>query len=248
MMKTMMIALTTAAAMAAPQEATMKKPKRVLIVMTSHDEKGSTGQATGAYLPEVSHPYDAFVAAGITVEFASIKGGKVPLDGIDLKDDSMRRFMGDAPLMQRLHSSASTKTIADARYDAVFLAGGHGTMWDFADDQALASLVAQTYEHGGVVGAVCHGPAGLVNAKLRSGVYLVANRDVSSFTDEEEDAVGLTKVVPFLLQSTLASRGARMKPAAKWAKQVVVSERLVTGQNPASARGVADEMVKLLLQ
>jgi putative intracellular protease/amidase len=219
--------------------------KRVLIIATSHTQKGSTGQSTGAYIPEISHPYDAFVAAGFQVDFASVKGGTVPLDGVDRKDASIARFVDDAALMQRLNASKTPDDVVDVSYDAIFYAGGHGTMWDFPDEPKLAQLCARTYERGGVVAAVCHGPAALVNVKLSNGNYLVAGKDVSAFTDEEERAVGLEKIVPFLLESKLAARGARMHPASNWQKQVIVSERLVTGQNPASARGVADAVVTL---
>jgi putative intracellular protease/amidase len=224
----------------------MNIAKKVLIVLTSHSEKGSTGQKTGAYAPELTHPYDVFHAAGFTVEFASVKGGAVPLDGVDRKDPSIAAFMDNAELVNQLHASKSPRAVVDSVYDAIFYAGGHGTMWDFADEPLLAQLAARSYERGGVVGAVCHGPAALVNVKLTDGQYLVAGKDVAAFTDEEERAVGLEKVVPFLLSSKLAERGAKMHPAPNWQKQVVVSERLVTGQNPASAKGVAEEMTKLL--
>jgi putative intracellular protease/amidase len=234
-----------------PQTLVMNKEgspmkKHVLIIATSHSQKGSTGQATGAYIPEISHPYDAFVEAGFTVEFASVKGGAVPLDGVDRKDASVSKFMDNAALMQQLNASKTPSDVVDGTYDAVFYAGGHGTMWDFPDEPKLAQLAARTYERGGVVGAVCHGPAGLVNVKLSNGAYLVAGKDAAAFTDEEERAVGLESVVPFLLESKLRERGATMHPGPMWQKQVVTSERLVTGQNPASARGVADAMVELL--
>jgi putative intracellular protease/amidase len=220
--------------------------KHVLIIATSHSQKGSTGETTGAYIPEISHPYDAFIEAGFTVEFASVKGGTVPLDGIDRKDASIAKFMDNAALMQQLNTSKKPDDVVDNTYDAVFYAGGHGTMWDFPDEPKLARLAARTYERGGVVGAVCHGPAGLVNVKLSNGAYLVAGKDASAFTDEEERASGLENVVPFLLESKLRERGATMHPGPMWQKQVVTSERLVTGQNPASARGVADAMIALL--
>jgi putative intracellular protease/amidase len=218
----------------------------VLIVLTSHATKGSTGQPTGAYLPELSHPYEAFTAAGFAVEFASVKGGKVPLDGVDRKDPVNAKFLDDASLMTRLHASLPASAVDPSAYAAVFFAGGHGTMWDFADDPSLAALTAAIYERGGVVGAVCHGPAALVNVRLSSGAYLVSGRDVSAFTNEEERAAGLAEVVPFLLESKLVERGARFHGAPKWQAKVVTSERLVTGQNPASAAGVAQAMVDLL--
>lgn len=226
--------------------------RRVLIISTSHATKGSTGQKTGAYLPEISHPVDAFTAAGLAVDFASVRGGAVPLDGIDNPDDSAARFLADAAQVQRLHSGPSLAEVAariergELAYDAIFLAGGHGTMWDFPGDASLAALVGRFVDEGKVVGAVCHGPAGLVNARTRDGRPVVAGKTVAAFTNEEEAAVGLTKVVPFLLQDALASQGATVKTAGKWEKNVVVDGRLVTGQNPASAGGVAEAMVGLL--
>ncbi len=230
---------------ATPETPTMKN-RTILIVLTSHATKGATGQPTGAYLPEITHPHAAFTAAGFTVEFASVKGGKVPLDGVDRKDPVNAAFLDDAALMARLHASVPTAEVDPAAYAAVFFAGGHGTMWDFADDPAIASLTAAIYERGGVVGAVCHGPAALVNVRLSSGEYLVSGRDVSAFTNEEERAAGLAEVVPFLLETKLVEHGARFQGAPKWQRKVVTSERLVTGQNPASAGGVAEAMVELL--
>ena len=131
-------------------------------------------------------------------------------------------------------------------YAAIFFAGGHGTMWDFPDDARLQRLTATIYEKGGVVGAVCHGPAALVNVKLSDGSYLVAGRTVAGFTNEEEEAVGLTKVVPFLLESRMIERGATITKAANFQAHSVADARVVTGQNPASATGVAEKIVGLL--
>lgn len=222
-------------------------PKRILIAMTSHAEKGSTGKPTGAYLPEIAHPYAAFEKAGLAVDFASVKGGQVPLDGADRKDPLQLPFL-DGPLAARLADSKASVGVDAERYDAIFFAGGHGTMWDFPDDEAFARVAARIYERGGVVAAVCHGPAALVNVRLASGEWLVAGKDVSAFTNEEELAAGLAEVVPFLLEDRLVERGATFHPAAKWQKKVVVSERLVTGQNPASSAGVAEAVVELLAQ
>jgi putative intracellular protease/amidase len=220
--------------------------KRILIALTSHDQKGTTGQKTGAYLPEVAHPYEVFARAGFIVDFASVKGGRVPLDGVDRKDEAQIPFLDDAPLARRLHDSAPSRSVDASRYDAILFAGGHGTMWDFPDDEGFQKVAAAIYEKGGVVAAVCHGPAALVNVKLSTGKYLVDGKDVSAFTDDEERAAKLDAVVPFLLQSKLVERGARHQAAPLWQKKVVVSERLVTGQNPASAAGVADAVVRVL--
>ncbi|HEU4403988.1 MAG TPA: type 1 glutamine amidotransferase domain-containing protein [Polyangiaceae bacterium] len=221
-------------------------PKRALIVVTNHDRLGDTGKPTGAYLAEIAHPHEVLRKAGVLVDFASPKGGRVPLDGVDRKDPINAAFLDDAALVARLNNSLRADRVEPGNYDAIFYAGGHGTMWDFPDEPALARAAAAIYERGGVVAAVCHGPVGLVNIKLSSGDWLVAGKDVAAFTNEEERAVGLAEVVPFLLADRLVERGARHHPAPKFQANVVVSERLVTGQNPASARGVAEKVAELL--
>lgn len=217
---------------------------RVLIAMTSHDKKGNTGQPTGAYLGEVAHPYEVFAHAKYTIEFTSVRGGKVPLDGVDDADDIGRSFL--AAHRAELDSTPAADDVDPSRFDVIYFAGGHGAMWDFPESRALAQLASRIYENGGIVAAVCHGPAALVNVKLSSGQYLVAGKKLSAFTNEEERAVGLDTVVPFLLADELEKRGAIHQGAPLWQKQVVVDERLVTGQNPASAAGVAEAVVALL--
>jgi putative intracellular protease/amidase len=218
---------------------------RILLAVTSHAELGSTGKPTGAFLTEIAHPYAVFEKAGYTVDFVSPKGGRVPLDGMDDKDldDTGRAFLADEAAMARLHASAKSNTVKADDYAGIFFAGGHGTMWDFPDDAGLSSVAGKIYDRGGVVAAVCHGPAGLLNVKLASGAYLVADKKVAAFTNEEEKAVELTEVVPFLLADKLAERGAKLVPATNWQANVVVTERLVTGQNPQSATGTAEAMV-----
>ena len=219
---------------------------RILLALTSHATLGSTGKATGAYLAEIAHPWAAFTDAGFDVDFVSVRGGEVPLDGVDRKDPVNARLLDDADTITRLHASAAPRDIDPSRYAAIFYAGGHGTMWDFPDEATLATIAARIYDQGGVVSAVCHGPAALVNVRLGSGAYLVAGKEVAAFTNEEERAVGLAEVVPFLLADRLTERGATHRPAGNWQNQVMVSERLVTGQNPASAAAVGEAVVKLL--
>lgn len=219
---------------------------RILIALTSHATLGSTGKATGAYVAEIAHPWAAFTDAGFDVDFVSVRGGQVPLDGVDRKDPVNARLLDDAATMARLHASLAPGDVDPTRYAAIFYAGGHGTMWDFPDQATLAEVAARIYDRGGVVSAVCHGPAALVNVRLGSGAYLVAGKEVAAFTNEEERAVGLAEVVPFLLADRLVERGAIHRPAANWQNQVVVSERLVTGQNPASAASVGAAVVSLL--
>lgn len=225
---------------------TTNTTKRALIVLTSHDQLGTTGKRTGAYLSEISHVYWTLVDAGIAVDFVSPKGGQVPLDGVDRKDADNARFLDDADVMARLARSLKPSEVDSARYAAIYYAGGHGTMWDLPDSAGLQAIAAAIYEAGGVVAAVCHGPAGLVNIKLSSGAYLVANKQLAAFTNDEEAAVELTNVVPFLLASKLVERGAKHIPAPNFAANVIASDRLITGQNPASARGVGAAIVSAL--
>jgi putative intracellular protease/amidase len=220
--------------------------KPVLMVLTSHAGLGDTGKPTGFFLGELTHPLEVFEKAGVPVELASIKGGQPPVDGLDLDDPVNARYWNDPEFRAKL---SATKRLADVNpndYAGVYFSGGHGTMWDFPDDEAVQKTARALYEAGVPVGAVCHGPAALVNVKLSDGSYLVAGKEVSAFTNDEEGKVGLTKVVPFLLATKLEERGAKHLPAPDFEKQVVVSGRLVTGQNPASAAGVAEKMVEIL--
>ena len=224
----------------------MTSKKKILIALTSHDVLGATGKRTGAYLAELTHAHAVFVEAGFDVDFVSVRGGKVPLDGVDRKDPANAAFLDDAKALAALHASKRAAEIEPTAYDAIYYAGGHGTMWDLPSDAALAKVAGAIYDRGGVVGAVCHGPSGLLEVRLASGKRLVDGKRVSAFTNEEEAAVELTGIVPFLLADALRERGAEHVPAAKWAKQVIVDERLVTGQNPASAAGVAEAMRDLV--
>jgi putative intracellular protease/amidase len=220
--------------------------KRALIVVTSHGTLGTTGKKTGWYLPEVTHVYYPLIEAGYAVDFASPKGGVAPLDesSLELDDALNRRFYEDKATFARLERTAALGDVRPEDYGIIFFAGGHGTMWDFADDPAVARITAAIYEAGGIVAAVCHGPAALVNVRLSNGRYLVDGKRVNSFTNAEEDAVGLTHVVPFALETRLRERGADFHAGAKWSKTVVVSERLVTGQNPQSASSVGQAIVE----
>lgn len=220
--------------------------KRILFVLTSHDRKGDTGQATGFYLPEAAHPWAVFTAAGYKLDFISPKGGAAPMDGADNPDPISQNFLDNPAAMEKVRNTLRPEQVVAADYAAIFYVGGHGTMWDLPDNHAIAQLAASIYEAGGVVGAVCHGPAGLVNLKLSNGHYLVEGKRLAAFTDDEERAVNLQEVVPFLLASTLQQRGAIHVAAPNWQAQVVVDGRLVTGQNPASAEGVGREMLRLL--
>jgi putative intracellular protease/amidase len=220
---------------------------KILFVLTSHDRKGDTGQPTGFYLPEAAHPWAVLQAAGFEIDFISPKGGKPPMDGVDLSDPMNRAFLENSEVTRKVNNTPTPDQANVDDYAAIFFVGGHGTMWDFPNNTSLARLAASIYEDGGVVGAVCHGPAALVNLKLSNGQYLVNGKRVAAFTDDEERAVKLDGVVPFLLATTLSQRGAVHVPAPNWQSNVIVDDRLVTGQNPASAERVGQEIAALLL-
>jgi putative intracellular protease/amidase len=220
--------------------------KTILMAVSSHSELGDEGKKTGTYAPEVAHAYHVFNEAGYAIDFVSTAGGQVPLYGTDEGGEQTAAFMKNEQVLKALHASMTPAQVDVTRYDAIFYAGGHGTMWDFPHDEKLADIASTIYGRGGVVSAVCHGPAGLVNIKLEDGSYLVAGKRVAAFTDAEEVAAGLDDTVPFLLSSKLEERGATMVPAPNWEANIVTSERLVTGQNPASATGTAEAVVDLL--
>jgi putative intracellular protease/amidase len=222
--------------------------KKALIVVTSHDQLGTTSRKTGYYLPEVAHPYLVLADAGYDIDVVSPKGGLAPLDqgSLDLSDPDNRRFWETPELRAKVEHTRRPDQVDPADYDAIVYAGGHGTMWDFPDDAGLQKLGSAIYEQGGVVAAVCHGPAALVNLKLSDGTYLVAGKTVAAFTDEEEEAAHLVTVVPFLLASTLVSRGARHVKAPNFQPKVASDQRLVTGQNPSSAKALGEAVVAAL--
>lgn len=218
------------------------RTQKVLIGLTSHGDLGGL-RPTGYYLSEVAHPWQVFTAAGYTVELASTAGGEPPVDGADLSDPVQRAFTEDPEMRAKIAQTTRFGGHDPADYDAVLFAGGHGAMWDFPNDAGLARVAREVYESGGVVAAVCHGPAGLVGVTLSDGRPLVEGKHLSAFTNEEEAAVGLTAVVPFLLQTRLEQLGAKHSGAPNFQPHVVTDQRLVTGQNPASASSVAEAVL-----
>lgn len=221
---------------------------RILLVVTSTGEMGDTGKRTGAFFPEITQPYAIFRQAGYAVDIASTRGGRTPLVAAGTRDSTSARLLYDPAFMLQLRQTIPLAEVDPSRYDAVFFAGGHGAMWDFPNDERLASMTAEMYENGDVVGAVCHGPAGLINVRLSDGSYLVDGKTVAAFTNEEEEAAGATKEMPFLLETRLRKRGAQFTKAPNWEVHVATDGRLVTGQNPQSARAVAQAMVDALKQ
>jgi putative intracellular protease/amidase len=227
-----------------------KKPgkvkQKILFVVTSHDKKGSTGQATGYYLSEVSHTWDVLHNAGYEIDFVSPQGGKAPVDGFNLDDAVNKKFWENTESRSKIENTIKPSAVNADDYAAIFYAGGHGTMWDFADNKELSSIAAAIYGNGGIISAVCHGPAGLVNIKLKNGKYLVDGKKINAFSNEEEIAVKLDKVVPFMLETKLIERGAKFEKSGLWQPHVTVDQRVVTGQNPASAKGVGEAVLKEL--
>jgi putative intracellular protease/amidase len=224
----------------------MAKP-RVLIIVTSHGELGSTGQKTGFWLEELAVPYAEFVKAGADVDIASPKGGRPPVDPKSEKSDhaAVRAFLEDPTAQNKL---AATLPLANVKadYDIYFVAGGHGVVWDLAGDERAHALLSKAYADGKVVAAVCHGPAALVGVRGPGGQPLVSGRRVAGFADEEEKAVGLDTVVPFLLEAKLKELGGKYERGPLWKPFAVSDDRLVTGQNPASSQLTAQKAVALL--
>ncbi|MFK8003065.1 MAG: type 1 glutamine amidotransferase domain-containing protein [Polyangiales bacterium] len=224
-------------------EETQGAAPRVLFVLSTHDTMA--GEPTGAFLPELAHGFLVFEEAGWAVDFVSPNGGRIPLYAGD-DDERSQAFMQREELVARLHRSMTPADVDASAYAAIYFVGGHGTMWDFPNQPALASLGEAIYAQGGIVSAVCHGPAGLIGLRDDNGEPLIRGRRVAAFTDDEERAVGHEEHVPFLLQSRLEELGATVVTQPIWQPNVQTDGRLVTGQNPASAEGVAQAVVELL--
>ncbi|RNC87265.1 MAG: type 1 glutamine amidotransferase domain-containing protein [Winogradskyella sp.] len=218
--------------------------KKILFVLTSHDALGNTGEPTGFYLSEAAHPWKVLSDAGYAIDFVSPKGGKAPVDGFDLDDEINKEFWNNQGIKQKIENTLTPSQIVPEDYVAIHYVGGHGTMWDFPNNKDLAKIAATIYEKNGIVSAVCHGPASLVNIQLSDGSYLVDGKKVSAFTNEEETALKLETVVPFLLETKLRERGAIIEKSDLWQEQVSADDRLVTGQNPASASKLGEVVLE----
>jgi putative intracellular protease/amidase len=220
---------------------------RVAIVVTSHARLGETGKPTGFWLEELAAPYLVLARAGYDITITSPQGGRPPADPKSEQGLSAetREFLADLQAMDKLQNTVRLDSL-QGRFDAVFVAGGHGVMWDLAQDEALAGLLAHTWASGGVVAAVCHGPAGLVRARKPDGTPLVAGLRVTGFSNEEETAVELHKIVPFLLEDELARLGGRYERGPNWKSFAIRDGKLVTGQNPASSTRAAELLIEAL--
>lgn len=209
--------------------------KRILMIVTSHDRLGETDTPTGFWLEELAAPYQAFAAAGAEITIASPAGGAAPVDpkSQSSKNEAVKAFMSDAQATAKLKNTVRLDAV-DETFDAYFVVGGHGAMWDLADAPRVNEVLGGAFERGAVVAAVCHGSAALVGVKA-DGKPLVAGRRVAGFSDEEEKAAELENIVPFPLESRLVELGGRYERGPNWAPFAVRDGRLVTGQNPASS-------------
>lgn len=223
---------------------------KILMVLTSHDQLGDTGKSTGFWLEEFAAPYYVFHDAGLEVTLASPKGGQPPLDPKsdepDAQTDATRRFRSDADAQRLLASTNKLDSISAEDFDAVFYPGGHGPLWDLARDAHSIKLIETFWASGKPVGAVCHAPGVLREVKTPDGVPLVKGKRVTGFTNSEEEGVGLTAVVPFLVEDELKKAGGLFERTDDWGEYAVVDGHLVTGQNPASSTVAAEELLKLL--
>lgn len=223
---------------------------RILLVLTSHDRLGDTGDKTGYWYDEMAAPYYRFRDAGVEVTFASPQGGRPPMDpmsdGPDYQTDDTHRFDADPEGQAALAASVRLSTVVAEDYDSVFYAGGHGPLYDLAEDPDSIRLIDTTWRAGKPVASTCHGPAVLRHATDSSGLPLVSGRNVTGFANSEEEAVGRTDVVPFLLEDLLREQGGSYTKTEDWAPYVVEDGRLITGQNPASAGPVAEALLAQL--
>ena len=223
---------------------------RILIVLTSHKELGNTGKPTGFWLEEFAAPYYTFVDAGAAVTLSSIQGGQPPIDPKSYQEDAQtettKRFFADEQAKEALANTIPLDEAEAGDYDAIFLPGGHGTMWDFPTSSALANLIEAFDEDEKIIAAECKAQAALVSLNSASGDPLVKGRTVTAFTDSEERGVELEEVVPFMLESRLRELGAKFDGGADWASRVITDGNLITGQNPASSEPAAKAVISAL--
>jgi putative intracellular protease/amidase len=223
---------------------------KVLMVLTSHDRLGDTGHPTGFWLEEFAAPYYVLKDAGVDITIASPTGGPPPID--PKSDDpkaqtpAMQRFRQDAAAQRALANTVKLASVSPDDYDAVFYPGGHGPLWDLADDRDSIALIERLFAAGKPVAAVCHGPAVFRRAKAPDGAALVKGKSVTGFANSEEAAVGLTNVVPFLVEDALKANGGTYSKAADWADHAVADGNLITGQNPGSSESTARLLLKQL--
>ncbi|MBP6576051.1 MAG: type 1 glutamine amidotransferase domain-containing protein [Chryseobacterium sp.] len=223
--------------------------KKILIVLTSHEDLGNTGKKTGFWTEELAAPYYALADQGAEITLASPKGGQPPIDPKSedptAQTDATRRMAEDKDLLAQLSNTKKLSEINPADYDAVFYPGGHGPLWDLAEDATSQQLIVDFYKADKPVAFVCHAPGVLRHVKI-DGEYLVNGKNVTGFTNSEEEAVQLTDIVPFLVEDMLKENGGNYSKIEDWSPYAVVDGKLITGQNPASSEKVAEELLKML--
>lgn len=242
-------AFTAVSLSAEAQKSNKKNMKKVLFVVTSNDKLGNTGEKTGFWSEEFAAPYYELLDQGVEITIASPLGGQPPIDPKSADPASAtedtKRFDADKVLQEKLKNTLKLSTVNQKDYDAVFYPGGHGPLWDLVQDKSSIALIEAFYTHNKPVAFVCHAPAVLKNVKVK-GEYLVKGKKVTGFTNAEEEAVGLTKVVPFLLEDALSSNGAIFSKGPNWQPYAVADGLLITGQNPASSKLVAGKLLQEL--
>lgn len=220
---------------------------KILIPVTNHATLGNTDQANGTYSPEITHAIHVFMKNDVDYDIASIKGGKAPLYGTDIEGDEVNNnVLGDDDFQNRINNTIPVSQVDIADYDAIFYPGGFGLLSDLNTNEDFAKLAATHYENGGILAAVCHGPAGLLPIKLSSGEPLLASKSVTAFTREEEIDYGTIDDIPFLLEESLARNAAKYTKVQPWQVFVIEDDRVITGQNPASAHAVGEAIIKWL--
>ncbi|PUV26170.1 MULTISPECIES: type 1 glutamine amidotransferase domain-containing protein [Sphingobacterium] len=231
----------------------MKKENlKVLVVLTSHDQLGDTGAKTGFWVEEFAAPYYVMADAGVTITIASPKGGQPPIDPKsampDFQTAATKRFDADMELQNKLANSIVLTAVDEQDYDAIFYPGGHGPLWDLANDKTSIALIESFWKHNKPVAAVCHAPGVFRFVKNTDGSPLVQGKRVTGFSNSEEEAVQLTNVVPFLVEDELVKLGGKYSKGADWSSHVIKDGKLITGQNPGSSEETARELLALLEQ
>ena len=222
--------------------------KKILIPVTNHGTLGTTDQANGTYSPELTHALQVFLEAGFEYDIASIEGGKAPIYGTEIEGDTVNEaILNNQEFQNRINNTTPVSNVNIDDYDAVFYPGGFGLLSDLANNKDFAALSAKHYEDGGVIAAVCHGPAALLPIILSNGESLIGNKSVTGFTREEEIDFGTIDDIPFLLEESLARNAARYSKVQPWGEFVIEDERIITGQNPTSAHAVGAALVKQLV-
>ncbi|TMO84270.1 type 1 glutamine amidotransferase domain-containing protein [Pseudoalteromonas spongiae] len=223
--------------------------KKVLIPVTNHATLGETDQANGTYAPELTHVVHVLNDNGIAFDIVSINGGKAPLYGTDIEgDDVNNQVLGDASFQTQINNTVPVSQVNIDNYDAIFYPGGFGLLSDLASNEEVATMAAKHYEAGGIIAAVCHGPAALLPITLSNGEPLIASKQVTGFTREEEIDFGTINDIPFLLEEALTRKAAQYSKVQPWGEFVIEDERVITGQNPTSAHAVGEFLAKLLAE